>query len=147
MNFFKKNKTHLIISLFMIIFSFLFVSSIVYAIDLNTTLKGAGIGIYEDEANIPGEDSLPEIIGRIIRVVLSIVGVILVIIVVYAGFLWMTAGGNDDQVKKAKSWLTNAVIGLVITLAAYSITAFVIDRIGGAALGDSAAPAEEDEED
>lgn len=141
MNFIKKNKA-LLVSAIVFAFLGLFIAgNFAYAVDLNTSLKGAGTGIYGDEAKIPAKDSLPKIIGKVIGVVLSIVGVILVIIVIYSGFLWMTAGGNDDQVKKAKSWLTNAVIGLIIALAAYSITSFVIDRIGGAVLGDSAAPA------
>jgi hypothetical protein len=41
----------------------------------------------------------------------------------------MTAGGDDDQVKKAKSFMTNAVIGLIIMLSAYAITEFVVDKL------------------
>jgi len=68
-------------------------------------------------------------IGNIIKVVLGFVGVIVVIIVVYAGFMWMTAGGTEEKVKKAQQWMINAVIGLAITLSAYAITDFVIDRL------------------
>lgn len=69
------------------------------------------------------------IIGTIINDILIFLGVIFLILTVYAGFLWMTAGGNEETVKKAKSWLTNAVIGLIIVLAAYSITSFVVGQI------------------
>jgi Na+-driven multidrug efflux pump len=69
-------------------------------------------------------------VGQIIWVALSITGVLLLIFVVYAGFLWMTAGGDGDQVKKAQSYMRNAVIGLVIILCAYSITRFVVGALG-----------------
>lgn len=77
----------------------------------------------------PNPNALTERIGRIIKIVLGILGVILVVIVVYAGFLWMTAGGEADQVKKAKDWMTNAVVGLIIILSAYAITDFVITKL------------------
>jgi hypothetical protein len=40
----------------------------------------------------------------------------------------MTAGGNEDQVKKAKKFITNALIGLVITLSAYALTSFIVGQ-------------------
>lgn len=68
-------------------------------------------------------------IGGIISVVLSVLGVLLLIYIIYAGFLWMTAGGDKDQTKKAKDYMINAVIGLIITLSAYAISNFVISAI------------------
>jgi hypothetical protein len=81
-----------------------------------------------------GEDSgtgelLTTRIANLIRVVLGFLGVVVVIIVIYAGFLWMTAGGKEDQVKKAKDWMINAIIGLAIILSAYAITDFIIERL------------------
>lgn len=69
---------------------------------------------------------LPSLIGSIIYTFLGLLGVIFLILVIYAGFLWMTAGGAEDKVKKAKTYLINAVIGLVLILTAYGITAFVM---------------------
>ena len=64
--------------------------------------------------------------ANVIRSVLGIVGTLFLCLMVYAGFLWMTAGGNEENTKKAKSLIFAAVIGLVIVLAAYSITIFVV---------------------
>jgi len=72
---------------------------------------------------------LPEIIGNVIKYVLGFLGIVMVCIVLYAGFLWMTAGGESDQVKKAKDWMLNAVIGLIIIIAAYAISNFVIEKV------------------
>lgn len=69
------------------------------------------------------------VVGRIINVSLSLLGTIAVALIVYAGFLWMTAGGNDDQITKARGIIYAAVIGLVIILSAYAISNFIIGNI------------------
>jgi len=86
---------------------------------------GTGAGYETDEA----QTSLTATIGRIIRIGLGFLGVVFMLLALYAGFLWMTAGGNEDQVTKARKWLMNAVIGLIIIFAAYAISAFVVDAI------------------
>lgn len=64
-------------------------------------------------------------LGSIIGTLLSFLGVIFMVLVIYAGVLWMTARGAEAQVDKAKDILVNAIIGLILVLAAYAITAFV----------------------
>jgi uncharacterized membrane protein YwzB len=72
---------------------------------------------------------LPTLIGNIIAVLLSVLGIVFVVLVVYAGFLYLTAAGDDSKVKKAKELLTQSVIGLIIIIAAYAIASFVIDAL------------------
>ena len=72
---------------------------------------------------------LPTLIGNIIAVFLSVLGIIFVVLVVYAGFLYLTAGGEDEKVKKAKKLLGQAIVGLVIVIAAYAIAAFVVESL------------------
>ncbi len=76
------------------------------------------------------DTTLSETIGRYIRVMLSLVGTIFLALTVYAGFLWMTASGNEEQVTKATDIIKMATIGLIIALAAFSITAFIVSRVG-----------------
>lgn len=85
-----------------------------------------------DAAN---ETTLSETIGKYIRVALSMVGTIFLVLTVYAGFLWMTAAGNDEQVTKATDIIKMATIGLTIALASFSITYFVISKTGSSAQG------------
>lgn len=82
-----------------------------------------------------GSQTLPELIGSIINVFLGILGIIFVIYTVYAGYLWMTASGDTTKVDKSKKMLGQAVIGIVIIVAAYAISEFVINQIITAAAG------------
>ena len=98
-----------------------------------------GPGFFEDAsmeftefskgADIETTAELPNIIGSMISVVLGFLGIFLLVLILYAGWLWMSAGGESKQVDKAKDYIKNAVIGLVIILLAYAITSFVIDKI------------------
>ncbi len=64
-------------------------------------------------------------VGDIIGMVLSFVGVIFLILIIYGGISWMFSTGNEQKVDKAKKIIINAVIGLVIVFAAYFITDFI----------------------
>ncbi|MEY4722780.1 MAG: Type secretion system pilin [Candidatus Parcubacteria bacterium] len=72
---------------------------------------------------------LPDLIGSFVQQAMGLLGIVLVCLVIYAGFLWMTAQGDPDKIKKSKSIITSAVIGLVLIFAAYSITGFVVDAL------------------
>ena len=89
-------------------------------------------GVYDTSSGKSLDQTLPAAVGAIIGAVLGLVGVILLVIMVYAGFLWLTAGGNDDQVAHAKQLIKNGVIGMAITLSAFVITRFVVDQLTGA---------------
>lgn len=76
--------------------------------------------------------SITVIIARLIRTVISFLGVMAVVIVLYGGFMYMTAGGNEDRIKKAKRTLTNGMIGLVIVLMSFTIAQFIVSKLVGA---------------
>lgn len=79
-----------------------------------------------------GTTDLTETIGSLIATLLAFLGVIFLILIIYAGLLWMTAAGNEDKVKKAQSILLSSVIGLIILLSAYAISYFVIGQLSTA---------------
>jgi len=89
---------------------------------LNEAAKVAGISQR-------GEESIPARIGSIISYALGFVGVIFLILMIAGGLMWMTAAGNEERVTKAKSLITNAVIGMVIVFSAYAITYFVTETL------------------
>ena len=69
------------------------------------------------------------IISTVIKTVLSLLGVIFMILMVYGGSIWMTAGGKEDRVNKAKDLIQAAVIGLIIVVAAYAISFFIVSKM------------------
>ena len=68
-------------------------------------------------------------IANIIRLSLGFLGVGALILMLYAGFMWMTSAGNEDKVRQAKKILWGAIIGLAIILSAFAITTFVIRNL------------------
>ena len=76
---------------------------------------------------------LPGTVTMIVRGLLGALGAIFLILMVYAGFLWMTANGKEEQIETARKILTATIIGLFITLSAYGITYFIVSRLGGSA--------------
>lgn len=99
-----------------------------------TAAAAADMGMTEriaEQAGMPNvagttEYSVSQTVGNIIRSVLSLLGVIFLVLTIYAGVLWGTAAGNDEKIEKAKKILISSFIGLVIVGAAYGITALVM---------------------
>jgi hypothetical protein len=69
------------------------------------------------------------VVGKIIQIFLGLLGVIALGLIIYGGFLWMTAAGNEEQIDRAKKVLTSAIIGLVIILSAFGITTFILNSL------------------
>jgi hypothetical protein len=73
--------------------------------------------------------SLVSIIVKIINYSMGILGVLFLGLIVMSGFQWMTAGGNEDSIEKAKSRMKNAIIGLVIVLMSWTISYFIMYKL------------------
>lgn len=84
---------------------------------------------------VPSEITPEQIVGRLIAYVLSFLGVIFLVLMVYGGWLWLTASGNEEQVTKAKELIKQAVIGLVIVFTSYLVSYFVLQAILKATIG------------
>ncbi|MBU4331745.1 pilin [Patescibacteria group bacterium] len=113
----------------------LLVSFIIGPLVMPMMVVGADKYGLDDTADAAGlsttQKDLPTVIGLFIKYLLQLIGVILLLFLLYGGILWMTSAGSEDKIKKAKGIITNAIIGLVIILAAYSITWFVMDKLAG----------------
>lgn len=73
--------------------------------------------------------SIDPLIGSIIQSALSFLGVIFLLLMIYGGYLWMTAQGNDQQVEKAKNLIIAAIIGVIVVASAYAISYFVVGSL------------------
>ncbi len=94
------------------------------AVDPKKSLKDAasGTGLVSDREPV-------EIIVEIINVLLYFLGSIVIVLILWAGFKWMTSAGNADAIKKSRETILNAVIGLIIIFASYAILNFVFDNL------------------
>ena len=79
------------------------------------------------------EGTVSELVGTFIKGALTIVGLIFFILMVYGGFRWMTAKGNEENITKAKETIIAGVIGLIVILGAYTITTVIVTLTQNAA--------------
>ncbi len=76
-----------------------------------------------------GATTIPKIVGMIINTLLSVTGLIFIVLTVFAGFNWMTSQGNDEKIKKSQDSLKSSVIGLIVTLSAWTIWNFIFTNL------------------
>ena len=95
----------------------------VFAADhMGDVLKNVGkYGGY----NSSDEYTLSKIAGTAVYAFLSLLGVIFIVLMIYGGYTWMTASGDEEKVKKAQQTIKTAIIGLIIVVGAYVIWDFI----------------------
>lgn len=113
-----------------ILISVIFVLSlgIIFPVSAQDDYAGRQNRAFIEAAGL-GTAPIAVVVSDIIKIFLSFLGVIFIVLIIYAGFMWMTAAGNADKVGKAKNTMIAAIIGLAIVLSAYAITYYVIDQI------------------
>ena len=117
-----KSKSHLffksVISL--VILSFVFFS--VFSLLADNVWAFGGLDSTADAAGLPKDVVIAKIIGQIIYAILSFLGVIFIILLIYGGFLRMTAQGEPTKIKTSYGIITSAVVGVIIILASYTLS-------------------------
>ncbi len=92
--------------------------------------KGAGTVSLNNPLGA-GVTSVPQLIGKVIKAVVGIVGSLALLMFIYGGFTWMLSGGNSTAVERGKNILMWAAIGLVIIFMSYAIVNFIITKTAG----------------
>lgn len=123
---------------FLPIILFLFV----FALDISVVEAQSGIddliGLNDaEDLGLPGSDitDIKQTAVDIIKYLIGFLGIIATAIILYGGFIWMTATGNDDRIKKAKSIIIGGVIGLAVVLASYAIVSIIATVVNDAVDG------------
>lgn len=70
------------------------------------------------------------VVALAIKGFMSLLGILFLCYIIYAGVTWMTAGGEEEKIRKAKSTLISGTIGMIIIFAAFTITAFIVLAFG-----------------
>jgi len=87
---------------------------------------------FGEEFGLPSGD-IRTTAENIVNVILGSLGLITVVLIIYGGVIWMTAGGNEEKISKAKKVITSAIIGLIIIALAWSIFIFTLTITSNAA--------------
>jgi len=82
-----------------------------------------------EQTPVRNDTDLPDFIGRIIKFAVGLIGVILVAIFIYAGFMYATSAGNEKQLETAKKTMVYAIIGVIIIAIAWALTDFVLSAL------------------
>jgi len=90
-----------------------------------------GTGYAENLDLVTTNEDPRDVAVNIVRYLMTFLGIIAVVIILWGGFKWMTAAGNEDKVASAKKIIAAGAIGLVVILAAFAIVTFVINTTGG----------------
>ena len=123
-------RKHVFSFIFLAIFSLIQIMTIAFfarpaLADENLFNNQVGI---TDIGNVYGNQKtdIRVVIVNIIQVILGFLAIIFVALTVFAGFRYMTAAGNESQTEKALAQIKDSVIGLIIILASWTITIYII---------------------
>lgn len=86
----------------------------------SSTLNKAAGNSYNTETTFTG------ILSSVIFVILSIIGTLFLLLIIYGGVNWMMAGGNEQNVEKGKETIKQAILGLIVVIGAYAMTYFIV---------------------
>lgn len=122
--FFKKTKLTL---LFLFIFGALFLqttgTSAAAVVDLKSQIE-KNVNAGTNVAGL-GKSDPRSMVAGIIKIFLSLVGITFTALIVLSGYNILSAAGDESKIEKAKKTIQACVIGLAITLGAYSLTTFL----------------------
>ena len=114
---------------------FLFLAVLIFNFLVPAQVGALDLGMeYAENLDLPvaEDDDVRDMAVTIVKYLITFLGIIAVVIILYGGFVWMTAAGNDDRVSKAKSIIVAGIIGLIIIIAAFAIVNFVIEMTNDA---------------
>lgn len=129
----KKAASLFILSSFL--FLSLFLTARAQTSGTNNVLLEGQEGMTEVQSVFGSQTDIRVSAVKIINIVLSVLGIIFLALIIMAGFKYMTAAGNEDKVKQAIKQISQATIGLIIVLASWGISYFIINRILNASQG------------
>jgi hypothetical protein len=96
------------------------------ALSLKDSFSGDLIG-FASQSGYTDQTKTPEdYIGMLLTGLFSVLGIIAIALIIYSGFTWMTARGNESKVEKAKENLIDVIIGLIFIIGSYALTTFLL---------------------
>lgn len=111
-----------------ITFLVLFISSYSY---VESQSQNIGLKLPSPDINtirVP----LPDLLLRITNILLYLIGTVALVVLIWGGLQYITSGGDEKKIEKAKNTLTYAIIGLIVAIVAYVVVKFILGEVFGA---------------
>lgn len=84
-----------------------------------------GIDITIQYAQLPSRSDISIVVGDVISALFGFIGSLFLLLIIAGGIMWMTAAGSEEQIRKAKTMITAAIIGLVIIFLSYTLASVI----------------------
>ena len=81
----------------------------------------SGLSQTAGDTGLKTSGDLPTIIGRFVNYMFAVVGVIFMTVTLIGGYFWMTAGGNEEKIGKAKGFIMNGFNGMIVIFLSYAL--------------------------
>lgn len=82
-----------------------------------------------DTSCLPNAQGTNTELQTILRIVFGIVGALAFLMLVISGFRYIIAGGNPEDMSRAKDSIIYALVGVIVALLAEAIVAFVLGNL------------------
>ena len=97
--------------------------------ELSDSLANLAGRVKDTKGGTIKKADLPTIVGGILYGVLGFLGVLCLVIIIYAGIKWTMAGGNQETVASARKTIQYAIIGVIVILGAYAASIYIIEQV------------------
>ena len=137
MEYYSRTKQHIVrISVFTAIIS-LFMTLVPFNAQVSAVnfepIVGDKTGLVTkriDQDLALGTESATAVAFNLINTALTLLGTLCVLLLIWGGFTWLWARGNQEEITKAKEILQGTIIGLIIVLASLGIARYVFTTVG-----------------
>jgi len=90
---------------------------------LNVTAESADIATTKNPADA---NAIANSVGVIINYLFGLLGLVFLTVVLVGGYVWLTAGGNEENIGKAKKWIVNGINGMIVIFLAYALVYVIL---------------------
>ncbi|MBI2484390.1 hypothetical protein HYV71_04365 [Candidatus Uhrbacteria bacterium] len=105
------------------------------------TLENIGLNeAAKDIFRMDADYGVPELVGSILNILFTILGLVFLGLMVYGGMLWLLSEGEEKKVNKARGFIFHSILGLILVLSAFAITSFVVQQLTQQTIVAPAAP-------
>ncbi len=88
-----------------------------------------GFTNFNKATNLGTNAPVVQTVANVINIVLGFLGVLAIVLILIAGFRWMTSQGNEEQIAGAKKLMGAGVVGLIIIFVAYALAYFIVNQL------------------